>query len=355
MTLPTDIVTAIPGNDDGRIAAMERVTIDDLAARLGLSRASVSYALNGRPGVAEETRTRVLKLANELGWQPSVSARSLSRSRADAFGIVMIRSPQELGSEPYYMGLLSGIESALSDAGSSLMIRFAPDVDSEADVYRRWTAERRVDGVILTDLRLNDPRPALLDELALPYLVHNGRLTERGWRFDNDREALLLVDHLAALGHNRIAHISGPIDLVHEVERREAIMAGAEEHRMTAVSVVGDYSLDRADDLTRELLVRPDAPTAIIYSNDLMAVGGQSALRQLGRDDVSIVSWDDSLLCRSARPGITALQRDPYQAGLRTATELLEAVRRPGDAAIRLIEPHPSRLAVRESSRRPVG
>ena len=132
-------------------------------------------------------------------------------------------------------------------------------------------------------------------------------------------------------------------------------MAGAEEHHISAVSVVGDYSLDRAHDLTRELLAGPDAPTAFIYSNDLMAVGGQSALRQLGRDDVSIVSWDDSLLCRSARPGITALQRDPYQAGLRTATELLEVVRRPGDAAVHLVEPHHSRLAVRESSGPPIG
>jgi len=332
---------------------MERVTIDDLAARLGLSRASVSYALNGRPGVAEETRTRVLELADELGWQPSVSARSLSRSRADAVGLVLIRSPEELGSEPYYMGLLSGIESALSDAGRSLMIRFVPDVKSEADVYRRWTAERRVDGVILTDLRLDDPRPALLNDLALPYLVHNGRLTERGWHFENDREARLLVDHLAGLGHSRIAHISGPIDLVHEVERREGIRLGAEEHGMTAVSVVGDYSLDRSHDLTGELMRQQDGLTALIYSSDLMAVGGQAALRQLGRDDVAVVSWDDSLLCRSARPGITALQRDPYQAGLRTATELLEAVRRPGDAELYLVEPKPSHLAVRESSRPP--
>lgn len=331
---------------------MERVTIDDLAARLGLSRASVSYALNGRPGVAEETRTRVLKLANELGWQPSVSARSLSRSRADAFGIVLNRRPEELGSEPYYMGLLSGIEAALSDAGRSLMIRFVADVESEAEVYRRWTAERRVDGVILTDLRLSDPRPALLDELSLPYLVHSGQLTERGWHFDNDREAFALVDHLAGLGHTRIAHISGPIDLVHEVERREAVQQGAREHHMTAVSVVGDYSLDRAHDLTAQLLAGPGAPTAFIYSSDLMAAGGQSALRQLDREDVSVVSWDDSLLCRSARPAITALQRDPYQAGLRTASQLLEAVRRPGDAAVPAVPPRPSHLAVRESSHR---
>ncbi|GAB3924525.1 LacI family transcriptional regulator [Microlunatus endophyticus] len=331
---------------------MERVTIDDLAARLGLSRASVSYALNGRPGVAEQTRMRVLALASELGWQPSVSARSLSRSRADAFGMVLIRRPEDLGAEPYYMALMSGIESALSDAGTSLMIRFVTDADSEAGVYRRWTAERRVDGVILTDLRLEDPRPALLEKLSLPYLVHSGALTERGWHFDNDAEALILVDHLAGLGHTRIAHISGPTDLVHEVERRQAVQQGADRHHMSAVTVEGGYSLDRAHDLTAELIGVPDAPTAFIYSSDLMAIGGQAALQQAGRDDVSVVSWDDSMLCRAARPGITALQRDPYQAGLRTATQLLEAVRRPGDAAVRPVVPHPSQLVVRDSSRR---
>ncbi|MBO0811108.1 MAG: LacI family DNA-binding transcriptional regulator [Microlunatus sp.] len=329
---------------------MERVTIDDLAARLGLSRASVSYALNGRPGVAEETRVRVLDLARELGWQPSVSARSLSRSRADAFGIVLNRRPEDLGSEPYYMGLLSGIESRLSDAGTSLMIRFVTNVDSEAAVYRRWTAERRVDGVILTDLRIDDPRPALLEELSLPYLVHSGQLTERGWHFDNDREAAILVDHLAELGHTRIAHISGPTSLLHETERRQAVLVDAEEHHMKAVIVEGDYSLDGAHDLTAGLLRRRAAPTAIIYSNDLMAVGGLSAVREAGRDGVSIVSWDDSLLCRTASPGITALQRDPYQAGLRTATKLLETVRKPGDAAIYPVEARPSHLVVRESS-----
>jgi DNA-binding LacI/PurR family transcriptional regulator len=331
---------------------MERVTIDDLAARLGLSRASVSYALNGRPGVAEETRMRVLALAKELGWQPSVSARSLSRSRADAFGMVLIRRPEDLGTEPYYMALMSGIESALSDAGASLMIRFVTDVDSEAGVYRRWTAERRVDGVILTDLRLEDPRPALLEGLSLPYLVHSGELTERGWHFDNDVEALILVDHLAALGHSRIAHIGGPMDLVHEVERRQAVQQGAARHGMSSVTVEGGYSLDRAHDLTAELIGGRDAPTAFIYSSDLMAIGGQAALQQAGRDDVSVVSWDDSMLCRAARPGITALQRDPYQAGLRTATQLLETVRRPGDAAVRPVVPHPSHLVVRDSSRR---
>jgi DNA-binding LacI/PurR family transcriptional regulator len=330
---------------------MERVTIDDLAARLGLSRASVSYALNGRPGVGDETRSRVNKLARELGWQPSVSARSLSRSRADAFGIVLSRKPEDLGSEPFYMGLLSGIESALSEAGTSFMIRFVPDAESEAAVYRRWTAERRVDGVIITDIRTNDQRPALLEELALPYLVHSGHLTEKGWRFEQGQDAAIIVDHLAALGHNTIAHVSGPIDLVHEIERRDAVQAYARRHHMKAISVEADYSLDRAQEITDRLLKRRISPTAIIYSNDLMAVGGVTALRAIGRDDVAVASWDDSLLCRTAWPGITALQRDPYHAGRRTATQLREHVRKPDDAAVEPIPAKPSELVIRDSSR----
>jgi DNA-binding LacI/PurR family transcriptional regulator len=303
--------------------------------------------------VAEETRIRVLELARELGWQPSVSARSLSRSRADAFGIVLNRRPEDLGSEPFYMGLLSGIEAALSDAGTSLMVRFVPDGESEAAVYRRWTAERRVDGVILTDLRLDDPRPALLDDLSLPYLVHSGHLTERGWRFDNDQEAAILVDHFAALGHTIIAHISGPTDLVHETERREAVVSGAEQHGIRATSLAADYSLEGGHDVTADLLRGDEIPTAIIYSNDLMAVGGLTALREADRTDIEVVSWDDSLLCRTAWPGISALQRDPYHAGRSTATQLLDRVRRPGDPQVSVVAPKPSELVVRDSSHPP--
>ena len=87
-----------------------RVTIGGLADRLGLSKASVSYALNGQPGVSAETRQRVLALAEELGWHPSSSARALSRARSDAIGIVLRRDPGLLGAEPYYMSLLAGVE-----------------------------------------------------------------------------------------------------------------------------------------------------------------------------------------------------------------------------------------------------
>ncbi|HEY9294235.1 MAG TPA: LacI family DNA-binding transcriptional regulator [Microlunatus sp.] len=331
---------------------MPRVTIDDLAARLGLSRASVSYALNGRPGVGEETRSRVLALALELGWQPSASARSLSRSRSDAYGLVINRRPEDLGSEPYYMGLLSGIESALSDARASLMLRFVTGQDTEAAVYRQWSAERRVDGVILTDLRRDDPRPAQLDELSLPYLVHGARWQTDGWQFRQSDDATLLVLHLAELGHTVIAHISGPADLQHEQERRTAVAEVADQQGMRTITVEGDYSVTGGERITHDLFRSDRQPTAIVFSNDLMAIGGMVAIRALGRHDITLVSWDESLLCQTADPGITALQRDPYHAGRNTATELIRRAHTEADIAVPDLTPVRSRLIIRESSHR---
>src|ERR1700712_5250713 len=199
---------------------MVRHTIDDIAGRLGLSRAAVSYALNGLPGVSDATRARVVAVAVELGWQPNVSARSLSRSKADAIGLVLARPAEEVDSEPYYMGLLAGIEAATAGAGVSLVLRFVvPDEQVEIEAYRRWHAEHRVDGVLLVDLRLDDERPAALDRLGMPYFVHGGRRSDAGWQFDAHLEAALLGQHLAGLGHRRIAHVSGPPVLVHESQR----------------------------------------------------------------------------------------------------------------------------------------
>ena len=331
---------------------MSRVTIDDLAARLGLSRASVSYALNGRPGVGEQTRSRVLALATELGWQPSVSARSLSRSRSDAYGLVINRRPEDLGSEPFYMGLLSGIESALSDAGASLMLRFVSGHETESAVYRQWSAERRVDGVILTDLRENDPRPAQLEELSLPYLVHGARRKTGGWEFRQFENAIMLVGHLAELGHAVIAHVSGPRYLQHEQERRHAVAEVAAKREIRTIAVEGDYSLTAGETTTRELFECSDPPTGIIYSNDLMAIGGLLALRAINRHDIALLSWDESLLCQTAEPGITALQRDPYHAGRNTATELVRRAHAEGETEVPDLTPVRSRLIIRESSRR---
>lgn len=328
-----------------------RVTISGLAAQLGLSKASVSYALNGEPGVSEATRERVLALATELGWYPSSSARALSRSRTDAIGIVLKRDPELLGSEPYYMSLLAGVEDVLLHADQTLLLRMVGSENGrDTVVYQKWNAERRVDGVMLFDLTVDDERPGLLDRLGLPYVAHGSRMTPVGgptFIYDLEGEASMIVRHLAELGHVDILHLTGPQVFAHESDRRRAIGAAAKRAALRPVFVECDYTMERAEAITRELFGADFTATAIVTSNDMMALGVASALRALGRRNIAIMSWDDSLFCRIAVPTITALARFHEEQGRRSTRMLLDVLAG--------VEPSeilawPSELIVRETS-----
>ncbi len=117
------------------------------------STASVSYALNGRPGISEATRERVLEVAARLGWSPASAARALAGAGADTIGLVLTKDPRDLSVEPFYMQFIAGVESALTVRSRGLLLEVAADADAEVEAIRRWRRSRRVDGVLLTDLR----------------------------------------------------------------------------------------------------------------------------------------------------------------------------------------------------------
>ncbi|GAA3939118.1 LacI family DNA-binding transcriptional regulator [Microbacterium soli] len=327
------------------------VTIREMARRLGVSVASVSYALNGRPGVGEETRRRVLALAEELGWHPSSSARALSRSRTDTIGMVLRRDPELFGQEPYYMSLLSGVESVLSEAGQSVMLRMVgPASGRDLDVYRQWSAERRVDGVIVLDRLVDDPRPPLLRALGMPFVMHGLRIDpETGEQMVEDliADAHLIVDHLAELGHTEIVDVSGPLTLSHEVERRDTIVAQAAVRGMRVIVAEGDYTRESAERLVAQRLESWRSATAVISSNDVMALAAMRSLRAAGRTDMALVSWDDSMLCDLSSPSITALARQTDEQGRRSARVLLRTIDGLPEVSEQAI---PSELVVRETS-----
>lgn len=327
-------------------ASAGKVTISDLALRLGMSKASVSYALNGQPGVSASTRARVLALAGELGWYPSSSARALSQSRSDTVGIVLYREPEQLGVETFYMSILAGIEGVLGTHGMSLMLRMVdPRTDvalrsRELAVYERWAGERRVDGVILFDHVGHDPRPPLLERFRMPYVrlgageevppgAGNSNLT-----VSHAQDAATIVQALHARGHRRIAFVSGPMELLHEQAKSAGVSSHAQRLGMSVVLCPSDYSVHDGGTATIAVLAglmpdSPDFPTAVIYGNDSMSVGGLQALEKLGLSvpgQVSVVSWDDSILCTLIPPGVAALARNVADMGRNAAQMLLDLV-----------------------------
>lgn len=341
---------------------MKRPTIADIARRAGVSTGAVSYALNGQPGVSERTRARILAIAEEIGWQPNSSARALSGARVNTVGLAVSRPASVLAIEPFFMRLISGMETALSEDGTGLLLQVVPDREGEIRAHRRWWAERRVDGVILIDLEIEDRRVDALVELGMPAAVVGGpsgdpRLTEvYSDEFSPMRQ---LVDYLVALGHQRLAHVRGPSHLLHTARRSQAYEQAVERLGVTsAVTCDTDYTGEAAARATRDLMARSDSPTAIIYDNDVMAVAAVAVTQEMGLSipaDVSLVAWEDSPLCQLVHPPLTTLHRDVVAYGVHVAQQLLatiaDGVRRSHEEDAAYLIPRGTTAAPRE----PVG
>ncbi|GAA3383043.1 LacI family DNA-binding transcriptional regulator [Cryptosporangium minutisporangium] len=311
----------------------KRPTSADIARAAGVSKGAVSYALNGQPGVSEATRERILAIAAEMGFRPNLAARALNGASAGTIGLALCRPARVLGVEPFFMELISGIEAALAERSYGLTLQVVPDHAAEIAVYRRWSAERRVDGVLIVDLHRNDDRIDVIRELQLPAVVIAGPGDFGGlpqvWS-DDAAAVTEAVEYLCALGHRTITRVGGMPELLHTEIRTRAFAEVCERLGVQhAVTVPADYTAEEGSRVTRRVLSAPGRPTALIYDNDLMAVAGLAVAQEMGiavPGELSIVAWDDSMLCRIVHPPLTALSRDVPAYGTHAAHRLLELI-----------------------------
>jgi DNA-binding LacI/PurR family transcriptional regulator len=304
---------------------VKRPTISDIARLAGVTKAAVSFALNGQPGVSAATRERILAIAAEIGFEPNSAARALSDGRAGAYGLVVDRPARLLGMEPFFMQLISGIQVELSARHEALLFTTAEDQDAEIAMYRSWWARRRVDGVFLVDLQIDDRRVPVLEDLRMPSVVIGTPLGAGSlpavWQ-DDGAATRAVVEYLTGLGHTRLARVTGIPRFWHTKIRTDAFLAAAQEAGAQALCVEADYTGEHGAAATRRLLSGPQPPTAILYDNDIMAVSGLSAAQGMGLQvpaQLSVVAWDDSPLCALVNPPLTALTRDVAASGAHAA------------------------------------
>lgn len=312
---------------------MERVRIIDVARRAGVSKGAASFALNGRPGVSEQTRERVLRIAAEMGWRPNAAARALAGGRTDAIGLVLNRPPRVRGVEPLLQHFMEGVQDELVDHALTLSVQVVAGHEAELATFERWTTANGVDGIVVIDLRVDDDRPAVLRELGVPAVFlgdprHTGGVPTV-WS-DDASAARELVAHLAGLGHRRIARVASASRLVHSLLRTEAITAALVEAGLPAPQVLEpEGSPGAAPQTTRRLLTAAERPTAIVYENDLQAMAGLAVASELGLDvpgDLSMLAWDSSGLSRLTHPTLTVMSRDARADGARAVRMLLELI-----------------------------
>jgi len=330
----------------------KRPTINDIAKRVGLSKASVSRALNGKQDVDPETRKRVLKVAAQVGYVPSASARALSNGRSNCLGLLVPTLTW-----PWILEVLRGVAEEIERSGYSLILyTTSGGEDSEREFMAQVVPAGAVDGLALVI-----PLGMLeyIERLAkggLPIVVVDDRghypdlPTVATTNIEGGRSATL---HLVERGRRRIAMLNGPRDFGCNRDRLEGYKSALQKAGLQfdpKLVVDSDFKESGGASAMATLLAADPKLDAVFVANDVMAFGAMRALRNSGRrvpDDVAVVGFDDIPASAMTHPPLSTVRQPLYEMGRTAASMVMAALR--GESITKRIE-LPTSLVIREST-----
>jgi LacI family transcriptional regulator len=309
------------------------ITIRDIARKLDLSIAAVSRAMDGYPDISEETRQRVLETAQQMGYVPNRAARQLRRRKADAIGYILPSHTPRFA-DPFFTEFVAGLGDESARHPFDLVISIAPPgEDAEKHIYQNWVQGRKVDGLILTHVRLADWRVEYLSGQGIPFTSLETTLSSHDFPLvDVNRQAgiIELVAHLVQGGFHRIACIGGPEDLKIQLEQQDGYRQGLRAANIPfdpSLVTPGDLSSTGGYQATKRLRWLPDPPDAIICINDETAFGAMHALHDLGLHigtEVAVAGFDGVAISAHSDPPLTTLDIPVYDIACKLV-ELLAA------------------------------
>jgi DNA-binding LacI/PurR family transcriptional regulator len=329
-----------------RTRSAGRPTLDQVAARAGVGRGTVSRVVNGSPQVSAAARAAVEQAIQELGYVPNRAARALVTQRTDSVALVVSESEERVFGEPFFAGIIRGISSVLFETPLQLWLAMAQSKAEQERVEHHLTPQH-VDGVLLLSLHGDDPLPSLLAQRGLPVVLGGqpsglAALTGEAELFethltcvdaDNEGGARIATEHLLMRGRRRVAAIAGPQDMGVGVRR----LAGYRRALRTAGLPVdeslvgyGDFSEASGAAAMRALLERHPDLDAIYAASDLMAVGAMRVLKERGLripEDVGVVGFEDSALARQTEPALTTVHQPVEAMGREMARLLVSHIR----------------------------
>jgi LacI family transcriptional regulator len=294
-----------------------------------MSKTTVSRALNGYPEVSPVTRERVLKAAQESGYQANPMARSLAVGRSNVLGIIYPLLPADLG-DVMFLDVVGGMAEALEARNMNLII--APvSPANEMPSYEQMVRGKRVDGLVVSRTLVNDPRIAYLALAGFPFVAHGRTQTDAPYAwFDYDNEAgiRMAVERLLSFGHQRIAMVSAPLQMNFAAQRRASFLATLAAAGLGCdPRYLAEACIDRRSGYTamQQLLACSPRPTAVIVDNHLAGVGAVRALLDAGiriGEDISLIVWGSMADALSDIDVTTIDQPNAAAAGAKMAGRL---------------------------------
>lgn len=329
-----------------------RPTLEKVALRAGVSRATVSRVVNGNPNVSESIRSAVMRAVDELGYLPNPAARSLVTRRTDSVALVISEpSARIFSDDPFFAGVIRGVSLELEAAGRQLVLMMT-EASADHGRIERYVAGGHVDGVMLVSLHGTDPLPGSLARLGLPVVCGGRPLARVALPYtdcDNRGGAETAVNHLVGLGRRRIATIAGPQDMNAGIDRLSGYRAALRGTDRRSLVAVGDFTQESGERAMRQLLEDDPALDAVFVASDPMAMGALRTLHRAGRrvpDDVAVVGFDDNDAARYSVPPLTTVRQPVEDLGRQMVRLLLRSF--DGETPQPVILP--TELVVRESA-----
>jgi DNA-binding LacI/PurR family transcriptional regulator len=324
-------------------------TLDEVAALVGVSRATVSRVINGG-SVADQTRERVLEALERTNFRPNAAARTLASGRSGVVGVVMHVDPRRLFEDPYFAQLLQGMSDALSERAVGMMVWLGNR--SKEQTLEQILGVGLLDGVIVTAHNLDDPLVDGLRASGLPAVLVGHRSADRTASYvdvDHAAAADTVTSHLVGLGRRRIGHVTGRRGTVAGEDRIQGFRRAVERAGVDATIVDGDFTEASGAAGAAELLEHD--VDAIFCANDAMAAGALGTIRDRGLavpGDVALAGFDDLEFAAHLDPPLTTIRQGVHDQGTEAARALLELLRDPSGGPRRVILP--TELVIRRST-----
>ncbi|MFG2986877.1 LacI family DNA-binding transcriptional regulator [Streptomyces sp. NPDC048258] len=327
-------------------------TLDEVAARAGVSRTAASRVINNAPHVSRAKREAVQRAVRELDFVPNPSAQALASRRVGAVVLAVSSDEPGLFADPFFAEVVVGVSAALEQTELELILLLA-NTPRGRERFERLLRSRRADGVMLMALRGDDPLGRLGEEVDLPVVFGGLPLTgEPTWYVDADNRggARLAAEHFARTGRRRPVMITGQVDARAAVAREQGFTEGLVLSGLPLLGVEpGQFTEDGgAEAMERLLRAHPD-PDAVFAASDAMAIGALRTLRERGLrvpEDVALIGFNDLASARHTSPPLTTVHQPVRALGQEMARMLVSAIE--GHRPTPLILP--TRLTVRESA-----
>lgn len=336
------------------------VTIKDVAALAGVSPSTVSRTCKDNPSISRETKEKVRKAMLQLGYEPNFQASNLANQNSKTIGIILPPSDRETFENPFFLETIRGISQFCNGRQYISTIVTGQNSEELLGAIRTMVRSGQVDGFILLYSKADDAIIEYLNEEGLLYV-----LVGKAQQFANltiyiDNDNVLAgkeaTDYLYDLGHRKIAYLGSESIKLFSADRKTGYQLSMLQHDLVAekkyIIEVNDVYLDECKPLL-EMLQSEDRPTAIVVSDDILAVSLERVCIQCGLsipEDLSIISFNDSLFARLTHPPLTSIDVNSCQLGIEAASQLINHIENPNLVATKIIVPHS--LIERESCRK---